>query len=366
MRRIRNITGLMLFISCLAIMSRAQSVATITAVIKDTTGANVGSGKVTFDQIPNIATTDGTSIFTPLTVTCKIIAGGVLKANDSVSPCQLVYNPTNSPAGTFYKTTYYPLNAKTAVMNLFVSAASQDISTILQTPATMPAYNIVDLVSTQTVAGNKTFSGANTISGVNTFTAIPIFTLGIQGVAGQTLALPSTAGSLASNNNTLTFTGKTFDTAAAGNSLLINGLAATTNTGTGAIARAASPQLTGTDSGVETLVNKTLNLPTLVTPTASNSIFTTGIYADGSGLKHKRIASCTTGAVVLATCNTVLNWGTAFADANYSVTCTIELIANNPFVVGTFSKAAASVGIQIASITAANASGTIDCIAIHD
>lgn len=41
----------------------------------------------------------------------------------------------------------------------------------------------------------------------------------------------------------MTLTNKTFDTAGSGNSLLINGVAATANTGTGAVVRATSPTL---------------------------------------------------------------------------------------------------------------------------
>jgi hypothetical protein len=54
-----------------------------------------------------------------------------------------------------------------------------------------------------------------------------------------------------------TFTHKTFDTAGAGNSLLINGLAATANTGTGAVVRAAGATVTGLKgyANVDTVMN---------------------------------------------------------------------------------------------------------------
>jgi hypothetical protein len=64
------------------------------------------------------------------------------------------------------------------------------------------------------------------------------------------LPAPATVDTLVARNSTDTLTNKAFDTAAAGNSLLINGLAATANTGTGAVVRATSPTLaTPTISG---------------------------------------------------------------------------------------------------------------------
>jgi len=47
-----------------------------------------------------------------------------------------------------------------------------------------------------------------------------------------------------------TLTNKTFDTAGSGNSFSINGVAATANTGTGAVVRASSPTFTGTVNGI--------------------------------------------------------------------------------------------------------------------
>ena len=83
-----------------------------------------------------------------------------------------------------------------------------------------------------------------------------------------------------------TLTNKTFDTAGAGNSLLINGVAATDNTGTGALARATSPVFVTPTLGAATATSingLTINSSTGVlaiangkTLTASNTLTFTG------------------------------------------------------------------------------------------
>lgn len=74
---------------------------------------------------------------------------------------------------------------------------------------------------------------------------------------------------------TKTLTNTTFDTAATGNSLSINGLAATANTGTGSVVRATSP----------TLVTPALGTPSSVTLTNATGLpIATGVANLGTGI----------------------------------------------------------------------------------
>lgn len=89
------------------------------------------------------------------------------------------------------------------------------------------------------------------------------------------------------------------------------------------------------------------------------------INNSGTGWKHIHSATtCTTGAAVGATCTTAaISWnGTAFANTNYDLTCTLSgTLTNVPVVIGT-TKSTGSFTVTIAALTAAAATyAEVDC-----
>lgn len=101
------------------------------------------------------------------------------------------------------------------------------------------------LASIQTVTGKKTFGSAGAvgklaIAGTTSGETI----LDATAAASGTLTLPAATDTLVGKATTDTLTNKTYDTAGTGNSFAINGVAATANTGTGAVVRATSPTIT--------------------------------------------------------------------------------------------------------------------------
>jgi len=92
------------------------------------------------------------------------------------------------------------------------------------------------------------------------------------------------------------------------------------------------------------------------------------ITANGSGLKHKRVAGCTTPAVFGNLCSTVINWDTAFANVDYTVSCTGDGVASGvPLSGGITAKTPTSVIFRTVAGASAEAQyRTIDCITMHD
>lgn len=94
----------------------------------------------------------------------------------------------------------------------------------------------------------------------------------------------------------------------------------------------------------------------------------------GTGFQHARIASCTTAAAAGATCDTTANFnGAAFDNVNYTAVCTISggagAVTGVPYVLYTSNKLFSpnvQFTVTIAALTASAASGTLDCIAVHD
>lgn len=126
------------------------------------------------------------------------------------------------------------------------------------------------LGNAEAVTGVKTFgSGKVVLSGSTSGTT----TVNAGAIAGTTtLTLPVATDTLTGKATTDTFTNKTYDTAGTGNSLSINGVAVTANTGTGSVVRATSPTLGTavlTSPTINTTVSGTATLPATITMVAT-------------------------------------------------------------------------------------------------
>lgn len=122
-------------------------------------------------------------------------------------------------------------------------------------------------VTTVSVASSNGFAGT-----VATATSTPIITLttsitGLLKGNGTAISAASAGTDYSTPSSTDTLTNKTFDTAGTGNSFSINGVAATANTGTGAVARAVSPSFTTPTLGVATCTS--INSMTITTSTGT-------------------------------------------------------------------------------------------------
>jgi hypothetical protein len=113
-------------------------------------------------------------------------------------------------------------------------------NTITNIPDSGLSANVMLLDATQTVSGNKSFGvGTLILNGASGST-----TLNASAIASGTLTLPAATDTLVGKATTDDFTNKTFDTAATGNVLKINGTQVSDVTGTGKVVLDTSPTLT--------------------------------------------------------------------------------------------------------------------------
>lgn len=190
------------------------------------------------------------------------------------------------------------------------------------------------LGNTETVTGVKTFGSAGAVgrfllAGTTSGTT----TVDATAVASGTITIPATTDTLVGKATTDTLTNKTYDTAGTGNSFSINGVAATANTGTGAVARATSPAFTTPDIGTPsagTLTNAT-GLPIssgvsglgagvatfLATPSSSNLVSAVTGETGSGALVFGTSPSLTTPSLGVATATSIN--GNSFTTGTYTL-----------------------------------------------
>jgi hypothetical protein len=155
-------------------------------------------------------------------------------------------------------------------------------------------------------------------------------------------------------SSTDTFTNKTFDTAGGGNVFKIAGTGVTAVLGSGSAVLA--PALTGSGNAVMA-TSPAITTPTLTTPTIN------GIGSTSSGVQFGTVA---TGTITASTSSQVtLTWPTAFANASYTVTCSVEDSTERLTMFSIQAKNAGSVVAWVQNVSGANQAGTMDCIGVH-
>jgi hypothetical protein len=91
------------------------------------------------------------------------------------------------------------------------------------------------------------------------------------------------------------------------------------------------------------------------------------VTPDGSGTKHIRIPMCTTTMAAGANCDTPFKWATPFADANYTLSCTLNGDGSGgATLLNVFSKTAVGATLRLSNIAAHVETGVANCIAMHD
>jgi hypothetical protein len=244
---------------------------------------------------------------------------------------------------------------------LGVAAATSINKVTITAPATGSTLTIPDGVTLTGPAASgtaMTLGNAETVTGAKSFNDATVIlkgatsgttTVKAAAVAGTTaLTLPSATDTLVGKATSDVLTNKTFDTAGSGNALAINGLAATANTGTGAVVRAVSPAITTPtgivkgDVGLGNVDNTSDTTKWAATKTLTNTTFDTA--GTGNSFSINGVAAtANTGTGAVARAASPVFTGTPAAPTATAGTNTTQ-IATTQFV--TSAVAASTAGVS--------------------
>jgi hypothetical protein len=236
----------------------------------------LGAGKTaTISNTLTFAGTDGSTVTLGAGGTVAYLANtlNAFAATTSAQLASVITDETGSGSLVF------GTSPTLVTPTLGIAAATSINKVAITAPATGSTLTIPDGVTLTgpAVSGTAmTLGNAETITGAKSFNDATVIlkgatsgttTIKAAAVAGTTtLTLPAATDTLVGKATADVLTNKTFDTAGAGNSFSINGVAATANTGTGALARAVSPVFTTPSLGVATAT------------TINGNAFTAGSY----------------------------------------------------------------------------------------
>lgn len=292
-----NLTGTAAGLTAGTVTTNANLTGPITSVGNATSVfAQVGSGSTfVMAQSPTLTspTLIGPALGTPVSgvlTNCTGTASG-LTAGHVTTNANLTGPITSSGNAT-------TIASQTGTGSKFVVDTSPTLVTPNIGVATATSVNKMAITapatgSTLAIADGKTFNVSENI----TLTA---------SISPITMTFPN-SGNVVIPSSTDTFTNKTFDTAATGNSFSINGLAATANTGTGAVVRATSPALVTPALGTPTagVLTSCTGLPlstgvTGILPAANNTAVS-AFSANKNGTDQTGVADSTFTAVTFGT-----------------------------------------------------------------
>lgn len=233
-------------------------------------GTDVQPKDVDLDALAGLATTGmlartgaGTASTRTITGTANEITltnGDGVASNPVVSiPSAVTFTGKTVTGGTY--------GSVSSVNKVAITAPASSATLTIPDGVTLtgPAASgtAMTLGNNETVTGVKTFGAAGNVGKlVVAGTTSGTTTVNATATASGTLTLPAATDTLVGKATTDVLTNKTYDTAGAGNTFSINGVAATANTGTGSVVRASSPTIT--TPTISSIVNTgTLTLPTV-------------------------------------------------------------------------------------------------------